>query len=538
MARIDNLTNFLEDVAVAIKAKREFSQEDKILAAEFDTEIMKIQTGTGTEDADAVPSDLLYPKTAYVNGTKISGVIMPTYSSEGNPILSDTTITSDITMSRQITDINIESDIFISYNSNTLYLYKIINNKVDTENVVTYTNAELNITSPVSFGRAKLAPRANGDGTINLVIVTGQNDASGKPIYIYLFKVNIDTLEVTYCTVNSNSIYIGNQYHHITTTTKTLDVAFSSDTEFLVGTVFSSDAGSWGTATGYFRYAHMRIVDTDSLMAIKTGTNTTGAAGFTQGWDGTYPKFYMFYQDDYFQIYEEKNYRVTNRDGVNTFTYWSMFLNKNDYTFFYKTTTESTRNIYVKCKDYIIGNGQIFNIDDVNKQIGTTDYAPKYASYVGVMGNSVLNIYNGTCSIYAIRNNNATLSNSFPSTYGQYDSDGSTFVTQYNKDITLLTIEKLIIGLQRFGISYINTNDADAKREDILMNKTAYMRNALYKGTMPNNGELNYEVSTSEQTIPAGYTSGGTIAASPLTDSEYNECLEVTQEILGQNVSL
>ena len=35
----------------------------------------------------------------------------------------------------------------------------------------------------------------------------------------------------------------------------------------------------------------------------------------------------------------------------------------------------------------------------------------------------------------------------------------------------------------------------------------------LLTGTMPNNGELNYTPSTEEQTIPAGYTSGGTIAA-------------------------
>lgn len=34
----------------------------------------------------------------------------------------------------------------------------------------------------------------------------------------------------------------------------------------------------------------------------------------------------------------------------------------------------------------------------------------------------------------------------------------------------------------------------------------------LLTGTMPNNGELNYTPSTEEQTIPAGYTSGGTVA--------------------------
>ena len=60
----------------------------------------------------------------------------------------------------------------------------------------------------------------------------------------------------------------------------------------------------------------------------------------------------------------------------------------------------------------------------------------------------------------------------------------------------------------------------------------------LANGTMPNNGELNYNSSTSTQTIPAGYTSGGTITPAPLTDTEYDECLELSEQILGENVSL
>lgn len=77
-----------------------------------------------------------------------------------------------------------------------------------------------------------------------------------------------------------------------------------------------------------------------------------------------------------------------------------------------------------------------------------------------------------------------------------------------------------------------NTSDATATADDILIGKTAYTKDGKVTGAMPNNGELNYDVSTSEQTIPAGYTSGGIIAASPLTDSEYNECLTLTKKIL------
>ena len=42
--------------------------------------------------------------------------------------------------------------------------------------------------------------------------------------------------------------------------------------------------------------------------------------------------------------------------------------------------------------------------------------------------------------------------------------------------------------------------------------KTAYGANGKVTGTMPNNGALSYTPSTSAQTIPAGYTSGGTIS--------------------------
>ena len=62
MADTSNLTNFLEDVADAIREKRGTSSP--IPAANFDTEIRSIQTGLDTSDATATSSDILNPKTA------------------------------------------------------------------------------------------------------------------------------------------------------------------------------------------------------------------------------------------------------------------------------------------------------------------------------------------------------------------------------------------------------------------------------------------------------------------------------------------
>ena len=83
-----------------------------------------------------------------------------------------------------------------------------------------------------------------------------------------------------------------------------------------------------------------------------------------------------------------------------------------------------------------------------------------------------------------------------------------------------------------------STKDATATASDIIYPKTAYGQNGKIIGTMSNNGQLTYNVSTSQQTIPSGYTSGGTIAASPQTQEDYDDCLIASQKILTNPLDL
>lgn len=69
---------------------------------------------------------------------------------------------------------------------------------------------------------------------------------------------------------------------------------------------------------------------------------------------------------------------------------------------------------------------------------------------------------------------------------------------------------------------FFDTASADASASDILAGKTAYGSNGAVSGSMANNGSTSGTISTKSGsvTIPAGYTSGGTVTiqASAVSD--------------------
>ena len=91
--------------------------------------------------------------------------------------------------------------------------------------------------------------------------------------------------------------------------------------------------------------------------------------------------------------------------------------------------------------------------------------------------------------------------------------------------------------LERNTVKYYNTTDAtNTSSSNLLEGKIAYGQNGKIVGTMPNNGALNYNATTSQQIIPAGYTSGGTIEASPVTQTDYDAMLGNCIDVVGDTI--
>ena len=86
---------------------------------------------------------------------------------------------------------------------------------------------------------------------------------------------------------------------------------------------------------------------------------------------------------------------------------------------------------------------------------------------------------------------------------------------------------------------FFDTASADASASDILTGKTAYGKSGAVTGSMANNGSTGGTISTKTGTvtIPAGYTTGGTVSLTNVTDLVASNIL-TGKSILGVSGTL
>ena len=137
----------------------------------------------------------------------------------------------------------------------------------------------------------------------------------------------------------------------------------------------------------------------------------------------------------------------------------------------------------------------------------------------------------GTVTTGTMANNGAvtkaldTATTSYAIPKGYHSGAGKVSVTVETKEVTPTKAAQEIVPstgklLSKVSIAaipavYVDTSDADAVAANILDSKTAYVGGEKITGTMPNNGNVTSSLdglTAASVTIPAGYTSGGTVS--------------------------
>lgn len=533
MADTSNLSNFLEDVADAIRTKKETTE--KIPAANFDTEILSITTGLDTSDATATVNDILAPKTAYVDGEKITGNIQAAYTSEY--IRTKTISKTNVFDFNDIIAVCGEPD------TREIKVYKVNNETLTNELPITFDS--INIAPNYQLYSACIS-KLPVDGTIyNICLYVYDPDSSysvDQMLYIIRFDTSThdiiagtsDLSRVIYSNVELGAGRFHNQYGSVTSHP-------TNPNCFVCGV-----GGNINTMYGRIYCNLIKFVN-----EVPTITEFQLLCGYVGLEDNTFIYFDIVpvnLIDTYIFI------KQTSTDGG----HYCCLLKFDEIT---NTITETvfTEKAYgagILNKDYYIrDNNQIISFA-TGETVGTFPITLSWQQLIKSAGEDKFLLFDINAHLvslyeYNVGDSEVILKESY--TYNDnwnvklnvgymLITDIGTAINYYDRGSHIISVmetsDTAIKSLTIKNKTYIDVSDSTASAADILLGETAYGGNEQIIGTMPNNGELNYGISTSEQTIPAGYTSGGTIAASPLTEAEYNECLEVTQEILGQSVSL
>lgn len=497
------MSNELQSVLDDIKLDKQTNLKPKNIKK--DITVLGV-TGTlkdlDTSDATATTNDIINPKTAYVNGEKIVGAISQVTEATGVPSYDD--ISYSNTTGRALLATCFRHNIAVTrVNNYTIRIHKVVNG------VISDNNDYINVSNTTLI---------SGSASYYIYNVDfGGVDIDSENVYVlFSWAVDKSNFRASILPLNFSEFTIG----------EPKSVSFGRYT----------DGGTWSQIL-------VPRPNDPSTFVLAHNCNTNGRQHEMWG-------IYLSASGTLSKAFE---YVTTWYDAPNTnFGRWSA-----NGKYFYYTDASKTQKIYE-----VSSNGTVWTLlHDGYSAVpiplldNNAIESKNVYSYPGkiVVGTSDISITRSNTNYYVVLNFVFVLSSSVLYIY-QLNSTSLTLVGSINSVssvaidgdilrvidsksvvhfIDVKNIPYLVLGLIRNDVTYMNTANSDVTADNITFGKIAYGRNGKVIGTMPDNGELNYTPSTEEQTIPAGYTSGGTISAAVFENmSEYNTCLALTQEIL------
>lgn len=445
-----------------------------------------LNAGVDTTDATATPADLINPKTAYVNGKKIIGEIA---------LIEKAVTTSKVYELRTIKTNFYAPAYYDSYATNDVMLFAYISdsnlNCIIMKNNTVLLENSFSISSAFTFTTVQaLAVHLVSSNASQIIFEVGITYRNGST-YHYSFNTLTlslldDTLTLGTPISTSFSGYSGN--NSTLWSVKTVQGRFVSIIKYNSDDYFLYVTTNWSTKTAKATYA-----------SLYHGNSYNPNAKITGNYNWLIqPKFAEYLNSSSTTIKGYSNAAGTNAVYISPNNKY-MFVGNVLYRITPNTNYTTMYNSKVKIAD-IIASDAFFTENE---------------EYLYVRASASINIYK-------IVDNTVTLTQTIPFTnhtltyaYGTtsflvFDGTNTELVLFYIPTSSL-TVE----GLIRQGQNFIRLTGLDIPgTSKVLMDVEYKNQDGDYvKGTMSNNGTLNYNSSQEDQIIPEGYTAGGTIKA-------------------------